>query len=309
MRSADEPTRTGTASTGTGPQRLLDPDLIRTLERLSLVSHKRLAGRMAGDRRSPRRGAGIEFADFREYAPGDDFRRVDWNLYARCGKLFLKLYSLDEDRTVSILVDCTRSMDFGEPAKGLYSRRAAAALAYLALAGMDRVKVVALRQDENQVLGPLRGRAQFRRVLEWLETLSCDGTGGLGQCLRRFTAAERYPGLAFVLSDFMEEGLPESLRGFGARGFETAALQVLSPQDLHPELAGDLRLVDAESQDELEVTVTSFLLNSYQKALKELQDGLRAECLRSGLAFMTISTATPLTDLFSRVLPAGGVVA
>jgi len=296
-----------TAPGGAG-ERLLDGDLVRTLEHLSLVSRSRLAGRMAGDRKSPRKGAGIEFADFREYSPGDDLRRVDWNLYARSEKLFLKLFSMDEDRNVTILIDCSRSMSFGSPPKDLYARRFAAALAYLGLVAMDRVKLVAMADGDIRSLGPLRGRAQFRRVLEWLGTLRSDGGPGLHESTQRFLAAERSPGLALLLSDFLEPGPESALRGFAARGFETHVFQVLSPEDVSPTLAGDLRLVDSESGHSLEVTVSAGLIARYTRALSALQAAIASECVRCGMGFLEVRTDTPVSDLFARVLPARGVV-
>ncbi len=288
---------------------LLDADLLRTLERLSLASQRRLPGRLAGDRKSPKKGAGVEFADFREYAPGDDLRRVDWNVYARAEKLFLKLYSLDEDRTVSILIDCSRSMAFGAPEKELYARRLAAALGYLGLVGMDRVKLYPLSSGAARPIGPLRGRQELRRLLDWLQTLTAEGAGGLQTSLQAFLASEKTPGVAIILSDFFEEGAEKALRGFGARDFDTTVIQVLSPEDVTPTIAGDLRLVDSESGETLDVTVSSRLLSSYKAALESLRMRVRDECLRSGLGFISVQTDKALMDFFARALMKSGVVA
>ncbi|MCC6483701.1 MAG: DUF58 domain-containing protein [Armatimonadetes bacterium] len=287
---------------------LLDAELIQTLERLRLVSRRRLPGQLAGDRKSPRRGSGVEFADFREYAPGDDFRRVDWNLYARSEKLFLKLFSLDEDRTLSILIDCTRSMDTGDPSKELYARKLAAALGYVGLAGMDRVKLYPLGAEQSRPIGPLRGRAHTHRMLKWLDDLKCDGRGELGAAIQTFLASEKTPGVAILLSDFLEEEVWTELRGFGVRRFDTTAVQVLSPEDVRPVLTGDLRLLDSESEQSLDVSITASLIRDYQKALSRLQANLRDECLRSGLSFLTVQTDMAIMDIFGRMLRGRGTV-
>lgn len=263
---------------------------------------------MSGDRKSTKKGAGLEFADYREMAPGDDLRRVDWNLYARTEKLFLKLYQLDEDRLVTILLDCSASMEFGAPNKSLYALQTASALLYLGLKGMDRVRLAACREGLVEVSPILRGRQDLHRGFSWLSGLDFSRPGNLSDGLNAYLAREPRPGLAIILSDFMEEAPETGLKGFSPRGFDTVLIQTLAHEEVNPSLVGDLKLIDAETQSEVEVTVSPQVLKAYKESFKRHEERLRDACRRQSMRFIPVTTSLPLEELFLKTLVARGVV-
>ncbi len=190
----------------TTEQDLLTPDFLRKIERLSLVAKRVFPGQLRGERRSTKRGSSVEFADYRNYAVGDDFRRVDWNVYARLEKLFLKLFVEEEDLHVYVLIDASRSMEFGDPSKLLYAKRVAAALSYIALGNLDRVGLAALSDGMASILTPKRGKQSAFGVFEWLKSVKPSGATQLAQSIRDFSLRTSRPGLAIVISDFFEKG-------------------------------------------------------------------------------------------------------
>jgi len=257
-----------TMAIATKPTELLDPDFISRLERLDIVSRKVFLGRMKGERRSKRKGQSVEFADYRNYVVGDDLRFLDWNVYGRLERLFIKLFFEEEDLHVSVLLDMSRSMDFGEPSKALYARRVAAAIAYVGLVKYNRVTLCAFGDQFGPELAGVRGRHRVARVLDYLANLPCEGEGSLADACRQF--AKRHPqrGVVVLLSDFLDkDGFEDALRYLIGRRYDLYAIQLLSPQEIRPELAGDLRLRDVEDGDMAEITVNRALLNRYKRNL------------------------------------------
>ena len=195
--------------------RLFDESFLRRLERLAILSRRAMAGQLQGERRSPKRGQSVEFADFRPYAPGDDFRRIDWNAYARLERFFIKLFIEEEDLTVHQLVDTSRSMDWGEPNKLWYAVRAAGALGYVALAGLDRVTVTACGDVVNgsaHYFPPRRGKQQALALFSFLQTLAAGGRTDLAPRLRAYAAAAMQPGPLILFSDLLDDGWADGLR-------------------------------------------------------------------------------------------------
>ncbi|HWE63660.1 MAG TPA: DUF58 domain-containing protein [Chloroflexota bacterium] len=286
----------------------LDPSFIGRLDRLSLVARQRVRGQGAGPRRSLATGSSVEFADFRTYAPGDDFRRVDWNAYARLERLFLRIFEAEENSTVTIFVDCSTSMAGGDPSKARLARQIAAALSYLALTSYDRVAVCGLGERLGPYLPPRSGRDRAPEVWRFIAELPSEGATAL-QTLRAYEGYTRGPGLAMVISDLLTEsdwrGGMRALKG--ACRQEITLLQVLSPQELQPDLEGDLTLVDAETQGRVELSVTPAVLRRYQEALAAYTAEIGEWCRGQGLAFAQLSSATPVEDVALRLLRRMGV--
>jgi len=289
-------------------QELLTPDFLRKLERLRLVCRRVFVGRGWGERRSRKRGASIEFADFRSYAHGDDLRHLDWNAFARLDRLFLKLFVEEEDLSVYLLVDCSRSMSFGSPSKFDYAQRAAGALGYLALCNFDRVTYWSYGEGLRACFGPTRGKGRALAGLHWLAALEPTGVTATGAALREFALRTKRPGLAVVISDFMDADHLAGLRALVGRRFEVAALHLLDPQELQPRLAGDLKLVDSETGAEREITVTQGLLRAYQRSLQAFCGRLDEACRRYGINLLRASTAEPFDDLILKYLRRRGMV-
>lgn len=301
-RTAPEATARAEARTASEPP-LFDPAFVKRLDGLALLTQRALAGRYAGDRRSPRRGQSVEFADFRNYVRGDDLRLVDWKAYGRLERLFVKLFLEEQDTSVHVLVDTSRSMGWGAPSKHWWARRLAGGLAYLALRGGDRVDVYAVT-DRLVRSGPHRGREKLWQVWDFLNGLSAEGLTDFDSAFSAFAGQHSGQGLTFVVSDFLTpEGYQDGLRALQAAGQEVTVIQVLSPEDRSPELGGDLRLIDSETGHVQEVTITGPMLDRYQEALQGLQDELRGFCHRRGIGFHVWTTDLPVEDALLGWLP------
>jgi len=286
----------------TSSEELLTPDFLRKLEQLSLVVQRTFAGAAHGERRSTRRGISVEFADFRNYTHGDDLRYVDWNVYARLEKLFLKLYVEEEDLHVHLLLDTSRSMGFGSPGKLLAAQRICAALGYIALCNFDRVSVTAITGRLGVRLRDIRGKNNAFTLFSWLKGLRADGTTDFARTLTEYTLLARKPGLVIVVSDFLAPGVEDGLRALVGRRFSPTLLQVLAPEELNPPFAGDLRLVDAETGEVREVTITTGLLNRYQQRLQAHREMLEGLGNRYGVNYVRTLTSEPFDQLVLRYL-------
>jgi uncharacterized protein (DUF58 family) len=279
---------------------LIEPKFLAQLDRLCLVSRRMRAGQIQGERRSPKRGGSIEFADFRTYAPGDDFRQIDWNAYARLERLFLKLFVAEEDLTIHLLLDASQSMAWGQPDKWLYARRLAAALGYVALVGLDRITGAALQNSGSNGttrFRPHRGKRQALAWFDWLAGLQAGGELDPATALRDYTTRARYPGPLLLISDLLGPGWESGLRALAGRRFEVTVLHLLSPQETSPSLEGDLRLMDSESSAAVEITADYDLLQRYRARLAAWQEHLRQTCAALGAHYVFIETTLPLEEL------------
>lgn len=287
---------------------LLTPDFLRKLEQFSLALSRTFASHLHGERRSTRRGASVEFADFRNYVHGDDLRYVDWNVYARLEKLFLKLYLEEEDLHLHLLLDTSRSMDFGTPRKSLAAARLCAALGYIALARYDRVSVNALGAGLGARLTDLRGRQQAFALFGWLQQRDMTGETDFARACRDFALRVRKPGMVVLVTDGFGPGLDEGLRTLAGRKFAVTLVQVLAPEELRPPLTGDLRLVDAETGEAREVTISAGLLAHYQQRLDAHFADLTRLGNRYGIPILRLSTDEPFEDFVLKYLKLRGIV-
>lgn len=291
------------------PEPLLAPEFLRRLESLELVSKKIRAGRMKGDRLSKRKGRGSEFADFRPYSIGDDLRFLDWNLYGRLEKLFLRLFLEEEDLHVHLLVDTSESMTFGRPSKLRYAKQLAAALGFVGLVNLDRVAITTVG-GATQVGSPqFRGRPSLWRMVRFLDTLPDGGSGDFSQSLRKFSLRASGRGVVVVLSDFLDKGgYEEGFRYLLARNLDIYAVQILDSEEIEPTFAGDLKLTDAEDGDEAEVTISAPLLKRYKETLEAFRGGLATFCNRRGMSYLFTSTQVPFEKLVLNYLRSRGLL-
>ncbi|MCX7681345.1 MAG: DUF58 domain-containing protein [Anaerolineae bacterium] len=290
---------------------ILEPAFLAQLDRLALVSRRMRAGRIQAERRSPKRGGSVEFADFRTYAPGDDFRRIDWNAYARLERLFLKLFVAEEDLTIHIVLDASQSMLFGEPQKWHFARRLAAALGYIGLVGMDRLVGVALGGVDvgNRVSRAHRGKRQALAWFTWLAGIEPGGELDPEAALRNYVTQARAPGPLLLIGDLLGAGWEHGLRLLAGHRYEVTVLHVLAPQEVSPTLEGDLRLVDSENRAAVEITADYDLLRRYQARLAMWQEHLRSVCAAVDARYVFIETTLPLEELIMAYLRKYDVVA
>lgn len=282
--------------------RLFDEAFLRRLEQLELASRRLTAGRMKGERRSVRRGQSVEFADYRTYASGDDLRQLDWNVYARLERLFIRLFVEEEDVTVHVLVDASRSMDFGEPNKLDFARRAAAALSYLGLAHLDRVSVAFLGEGRATMLRPLRGKSRVVEVFRFLAKPRSERRTGLAAAAREYAGRLRGHGPMIVISDLMDPAYLEALRILAGTRCQLSLLHVLAPQELDPDVAPDSRLVDSETGVGVDVSGDADLIDRYQERLAGWQAELTDFASRRGGAYVAVPSDLELADLLFDVL-------
>ena len=289
---------------------LLSPELMAHLERLELVSRKIFRGRMKGERRSPRKGQSVEFADFRGYVPGDDLRFIDWNTYARLDRLFLKIFFEEEDLHFYALIDASPSMAFGTPTKLDYAKKLAAALGFVGLVRADRVRIETLGQQPPGRGGPtFRGRASVWRMLSCLESIEPNQSANLAQGVKNFCLRNSGKGIVVVISDLMDkQGYAGALNYLLSRQMDVYVIQVLSAEELDPAIKGDLKLVDCEDRDVAEISAGPALLKRYQKNLAALVDGARDFCTRRGMSYLLASKQVPVEQLISSYLRKRGLV-
>lgn len=288
---------------------LLKTDFIARLEQMDIMSHRPSIGRMKGDKRSKRRGSSVEFADYRDYTPGDDPRFIDWNVYSRLGRLFVKLFVEEEDLFVFLLVDSSRSMGYGNPDKWLYARKLAAAIGVIALCGQNRVGVRLLGDNPDAVFPVSRGRPNIWRLMDFLEAAECRGETSLTAHIDRFTLSVKQSGIVVLLSDMLDPaGWERCLQQLSQRRFETSVIQVLAPQEVSPTVRGDLKLVDMENRQFTEISTSGALLALYEKNLKQFCNDIREECIRYGMPYWRVVTDQSLESVLVRDLQQIGLV-
>lgn len=288
---------------------LLPPDLLAQLERLELVSRKIFRGRMKGERRSRRKGQSVEFSDFRNYVAGDDLRFIDWNLYARLDRLFLKMYLEEEDLHFYTLIDTSTSMEFGEPTKLQYAKQLAAALSFIGLCRADRVKIESIGQPASRPSPVFRGRHSLGRMNERLQNLTPGENVSLADGVRNFCLRNSGKGILVMITDLMDkQGYETALRYLVARNLDVYLIHVLSPGEIDPELVGDLRLIDSEDDDVAEISVSRPLIDRYRRTLAAFIEGAREFSHRRGITYIMANTNLPVATLVTNYLRQRGLV-
>jgi uncharacterized protein (DUF58 family) len=277
---------------------LLDPVFMSRLDALDVLSRKILQGKLQGERRSKRRGQSVEFADYRPYVAGDDLRFVDWNIYGRLERLFLKLFLEEQDLTVHIVADASASMGFGEPSKELFIKKLTAALGYVSLVNNNRVTISFIADGVTVQLANMRGRSYLDQMAECLLTTGCDGLSNFDDACRQLAAGRIGSGVMIVLSDFLfKEGYDSGLRRLIGRQYDLYAIQVLCPQELSPDLSGELKLIDIEDADAAEITVSAALTKYYKRNLTAYCNELKDFCTSRGAVYVLANSADSVESL------------
>jgi uncharacterized protein (DUF58 family) len=288
---------------------LLEPGFMARLDQLDVMSRKLLAGKMKGERRSKRRGQSVEFADYRNYVVGDDLRFIDWNVYARLDRLFLKLFLEEEDLALYVLVDMSKSCDYGDPNKSQYIKKVAAALGYIGLVNYNRVVIAGMAEGITAETGAMRGRRRVAQMIEFISRLEPAGPSHFANACKRFALSHRQKGVCVVLSDFFDKGGYENgLRYVAGGKYDLFCVQTLSPQEIEPDLQGDLKLRDLEDDDMAEVSITQPLLKQYKANLNAYCLSLKEYVTRRGGTYLFTSTAVPFDTLVLNYLRERGLL-
>jgi uncharacterized protein (DUF58 family) len=285
---------------------LFDSEFLAKLEHLCLLARRIFRGAFRAERRSRHLGSSLEFADYRNYVHGDDPRTIDWNVYGRLDRLFVKLFEEEEDLQVSILLDCSASMGWssGHITKFDHARKIAASLAYLALANLDRVHLFSFDDRLAIDSGLGRGKSQFHRLLKFLTDLKpTERATALYPVIQRFTQQNRRPGLAVIVSDFFDlAGYETALNLLRFQRFEIQLVQVVDPAEIDPAISGDFELEDCETGRRIEVNCNHAVRTAFQMEVERFQDSLRRYCLEMRCGLLQTRTTDPFEELILRLL-------
>ena len=277
---------------------LLSADFMARLDSLDIASKRVLRGALHGERRSKRRGQSVEFADHRPYVSGDDLRFIDWNIYGRLDQLFLKLFLEEQDLTVHVVVDVSASQAFGEPSKEMYIKKLAAALCYISMVNNNRVNLTAFADGIVGQFKNMRGRGYLRQMTEFLLSTPCEGASDFEAAATQLATGRMGSGIVIVLSDFFfKEGFELGLKRLATKNYDLYAMQVLSPQEIEPDMTGDLKLVDLEDSDTAEITISGALMKYYKKNLTAYCNDIKDFCTRRGGTYVLANTSSPVERL------------
>ena len=284
-----------------------DDEFQRKLESLALVSRRVFSGRLRADRRTKKSGSGVEFADHRDYQPGDDFRALDWNVYQRFGRLLVRLYEEEEDLAIYFILDASASMAFGDGRKAAYAKKVVAALAYVGLANLDRVSIVTTSDRVLDRLPETRGKARIFKAFRFLREVESTGTTDLGDAMKTFVAQNKRRGLAVLVSDLYDpSGFERGINVLRYNKFDPFVVHIVDPVEAKPRLHGDVLVYDCETGDEREVTVTARMLERYAAAYAQYLAEVERFCTTHQVPYAAASVDVPFDDMILRIFRRGG---
>ncbi len=288
-----------------------DSTFLKKLEYLYIISKKLFRERVKGERRAAARGTSVEFRDYRSYSRGDDFRYIDWNIFRRMEKLLIKLYEEEQEHNITLIVDTSRSMDFGSPSKVLYAKQVAAALAYIGLANHDRVSLATFTDRVTNVLPIVRGKGQIWNVFRFLELPSPedDRRTAIADVCREIALKSRRSGIVILLSDFFDsrpDAIEDALKQFLHRKYDVYALHVVDRDEEEPPMRGEINLIDAETGELREVSVDAHTLTKYREAFASYCGEIESFCRSRGIVYLRANTSKIFDDLVLRVFREGG---
>ena len=281
---------------------MLTPQFLKQLDPFYISAKHSFRGKFRGERRSLNRGTGMEFADYRAYEPGDDLRYVDWNIYARLGRLFIKLHHTDENLPFALLLDSSRSMEFGTPTKLTCAKQIAAALGYIALSHADSVAVYTCAERLSVILPPTSGKPQFSRLTKAITAITADGQTQLTECLKRFPMYQRSPGMVVILSDFLDpDSYTAGFKSLLGRGFLITAIHIVTQEEIDPQtrmenaaVGSDWLVEDAETGETRAVTINTEILTQYQAQQQSFSDDLQRFCIDQGIGYTQLKSDTSI---------------
>ena len=288
---------------------LIDEAFLRRLANLKFIVKGRRKGKLAGTHPSPRAGTSVEFADYRDYSPGDDFRYIDWNLLGRLDRVLVKTFVHEADRPIYLLVDLSASMRLGDPPKARYAARFAAAIAYIGLRELDRVGLYPFCDRLLPAIPPRHGMGQMNHILRALQDVAPAGTTSLDRTIGDFLSASRESGLVFLVSDLLSRsGYQEGIARLLHRGDDIVVVQVVDPQELHPQMEGTFEIREVESGRSMELVVGRRTLAQYERRLGLFLDEMTAFFSGHRIPHFLVPTDLPVERLIHERLRAGGVL-
>ena len=282
-------------------ERIFDAEFLKKLDTMMMNTGSE------GNRKSRSKGSSVEFSDFREYSLGDDFRRIDWNAYGRFDRLFVKLFMEEREAMVNIFVDGSRSMYFGEPKKSLAALKLSGILAYLALNNLDRVSINSLTGTVIKHTPAINGRGMFQGCVDFLENMEFDGVTDLNSCIKK--KEFKGSGVSVVFSDFFTTGgIEDAVKYLLYKKQDVILVHVLAPEELNPEIEGQIRLLDSETGETRDISVTPTLLNHYDKKLNSFINNIKEFCSKMGATYIQVSSEAPIEKIVFEEFTKAGIV-
>lgn len=287
--------------------KIFDSEFLKKLDNIALTARISMNEGNSGSRKSKAKGSSVEFSDFREYSIGDDFRRIDWNAYGRFDKLFVKLFMEEREALINVFLDSSKSMDFGSPKKSLLSLKLSGIFAFLALNNLDRVSMNSIK-GVNLIQNPsLMGKNMFNKCLDFLSSVEFSGTTDISAALKKKSFNSR--GITIIISDFFTKGdIEEGIKYLLFKNQQVVLIHILSPEELNPQLGGQVKLVDSESKEGLNLSITPTLLKYYEKNLSSFTNNLKSYCSKMGVSYINISSEEKLEKILFEYLSKAGVI-
>jgi uncharacterized protein (DUF58 family) len=288
-------------------ERIFDAEFLKKLDTIVINVRMMMNTGSGGNRKSRSKGSSVEFSDFREYSIGDDFRRIDWNAYGRFDRLFVKLFMEEREAMVNIFIDSSRSMNFGEPKKALAALKLSGVLTYLALNNLDRVCLNSLSEAQFKQSPALNGRGMFQRCVEFLENLQFTGATDLNSYIKK--KEFKGSGVSIIFSDFFTPGgIEAAVKYLLYKKQDVILVHILAPEELSPALEGQIRLLDSETGEARDISVTPTLLRQYDKELNSFMNSIREFCSRMGVTYIQVSSAEPIEKIVFEEFTRAGIV-
>jgi hypothetical protein len=286
----------------------IDDEFLKQLEKLKIVSRKSTRNPRRGEYRSWQSGEGFEFLDFRKYHLGDDLRYVDWSVYGRLDKLFIKLFHAEKGQTAHILLDISRSMDSGTPSKDITAKKIAAALSYICLSNLDKTGLMAFNNQIVKIKPPARGKKQYLEVLKFLKSLKPSERTNVNGSLKEYATICKNPGIAIIISDFFDpRGYEEGLKSLAYRNFDINLIHVMDHEELYWSKTGNLLLNDCETGEKKATYVDKNLLENYHTKINEFIAGIKNYCSHYGMNYFLCDTQIPFETLLRNYLSEGAL--
>jgi len=288
---------------------LFDNEFLQKLERFSILSRKLRKGAVRGEHRVIRKGMSTEFHDYRDYNSGDDLRYIDWNIYGRLDRLLIKLFSGEEDQSVHILLDTSLSMNDGRPSKIDYAKQIAGALAYIAVHSLDRVGITSFSDRMGEIFVPERRLSNMYSMFQYLESIETEGSTSFNKALKEYSQKVKRPGTAVIISDLLDrDGFEEGLLSLIYRKFDVVVLQVLSEEELSPDLSGSVKLIDSESDGQIRVSIDKKFTRQYQEELGQWFETIESFCRKKNIDYIRSGNLVPIEDFLLKYLRHGGMI-
>ena len=286
----------------------LDDEFLRKLEKLKIISRKSARSPQRGEHRSWQSGEGLEFLDYRKYHPGDDLRYVDWSVYGRLDKLFIKLFHAEKGQTAHILLDMSQSMGGGYPPKDVTAKKIAAALSYICLANLDKTGLMAFNDKIIDIKTPARGRNRFPEVLKFLLALGTSSKTNINGCLAEYATICKNPGIAIIISDFFDaEGYEDGLKALAYRNFDINLIHVLDREEINWSKTGNLALLEIETGESKLTYIDKQALVLYRKKMDNFISGIKRYSAHYDMNYFLCNTAIPFEDTLTDYLSTGAL--